>query len=96
VFSNCSFDCHSERSEESTATPTASPGFECLIGFFVLVLMMQNERMVGPALAAGPSRSAPDNRDGLPASGSPTNVRRRRHQRLAVAFLSQNDTTMQV
>ena len=27
---------------------------------------------VGPALAAGPSRGAPDNRDGLPASGSPT------------------------
>jgi hypothetical protein len=33
--------------------------------------------MVGPALAAGPSRDARDNRDGLPTSGSPTIVHRK-------------------
>jgi hypothetical protein len=32
--------------------------------------------MVGPALAAGPSRDARDNCDGLPTSGSPTTVHR--------------------
>jgi hypothetical protein len=37
--------------------------------------------MVGPALAAGPSRDARDNRDGLPTSGSPTIAHRKRGER---------------
>ena len=33
---------------------------------------MKRMIIVGPALAAGPSRDERDNRDGLPTSGSPT------------------------
>jgi hypothetical protein len=32
-------------------------------------------KLVGPALAAGPSRNERDNRDGMPTSGSPIRKR---------------------
>ena len=37
------------------------------------IVIRERDACVGPALAAGPSRGACDNRDALPASGGPTN-----------------------